>query len=68
MSAQQERTGPLFSDVLTAEWISRTHPLRPMRPLTHEALYRQKPTVCRLDPASDRPSILLEGLIIALLL
>jgi transposase len=68
MRGQQERTGPLFSYVSTADRIPKGHPLRQVRQLADQVLDRLNPTFCRLYPEGGRPSIPPEQLLLALLL
>jgi hypothetical protein len=57
MRGQQERTGPLFSNISTGDRIPASHPLRQVRRLADQALDRLNPIFCKLlsgpaDPAA----------------
>ena len=67
MCGQQERTGPLFSNISTEDRIPASHPLRQVRRLAYQALDRLNPNVCRLCPEGGRPSTQPEQLLLALL-
>ena len=57
MRCQQQRTGPLLSDISTEDRIPANHPLRQVRRLADQALDRLNPTLCQLYPEGGRPSI-----------
>ena len=56
MGGKQERTGPLFSYISTAERIPARHPLRQVRRLADQALDRLNPIFCQLYPEGGRPA------------
>ena len=68
MCGQQERTGPLFSNISTEDRIPATHTLRRVRRLAGQAFDRLNPTFCKIYPEGGRPSIPPEQMLLALLL